>query len=117
MFAMDSPHYIQKCRHCDTVIAQCRCASPHKHLVTGTCAACAASTGDVATLPIPVAHRGGELTGLAQTDQGRLGFKAVRASQPGTVALSFRVPVDTVHLSVDDLRTLLTFLTPQDWQH
>ncbi len=37
-----SVHYIEKCRHCDTVISQCRCPSKDKSIRLGECAECTA---------------------------------------------------------------------------
>jgi len=33
-------HFILKCKHCDVVLAQCRCMSADKEVTLGVCAAC-----------------------------------------------------------------------------
>ena len=38
---MNTPHYVVKCRECDRVITQCRCADPNKAVRWSICNKCA----------------------------------------------------------------------------
>jgi hypothetical protein len=41
---MAGQHFIVKCQHCGTVLAQCRCPAPDKTVSYGRCAICAKVT-------------------------------------------------------------------------
>lgn len=50
---MVTSHYIMRCSVCDTVIEQCRCYDPNKHVIYDKCNRCRALDGEMAVFPDP----------------------------------------------------------------